>query len=167
MTCHVCRQSLVSLVDGYPFFILLILSPLKNKTKNCGRQASAAGDDVKFDPFQRRSCRPKILWSVGRNNAASPTVADAAGTGAAGMAGVVGAVSGAVGTSDMDAEEGSGVKEAAGPDPEQDEGVDILEAGRMALEKKLGAIRPKTAPRQGAKLTIGKYLQKARPPVDG
>lgn len=42
------------------------------------------------------------------------------------------------------------------------DGVDVLEAGKMALEKSLGAIKTRAAPREGGKLTLGKYLEKAR-----
>lgn len=41
-------------------------------------------------------------------------------------------------------------------------GMDVLEAGRVALEKKMGAVKQTSTPRQGGKLTLGKYLEKAR-----
>lgn len=41
-------------------------------------------------------------------------------------------------------------------------GMDVLEAGRVALEKRIGAVKPTSAPREGGKLTLGKYLEKAR-----
>lgn len=41
-------------------------------------------------------------------------------------------------------------------------GIDVLEAGRTALEKRMVAVKTKSAPRAGGKLTLGKYLEKAR-----
>lgn len=41
-------------------------------------------------------------------------------------------------------------------------GVDVLEAGRKALEKRLSAVKAPAAPREGGRLTLGKYLEKAR-----
>ncbi|CAN0040624.1 unnamed protein product, partial [Ectocarpus fasciculatus] len=47
------------------------------------REASAAGDEGDFDPFKRRSCRPKILWSVGQHSPTRPPPPAAAGGGGA------------------------------------------------------------------------------------
>lgn len=41
-------------------------------------------------------------------------------------------------------------------------GIDIMEAGRAALEKRINAVKTKAAPRQGGKLTLENYLEKAR-----
>lgn len=128
---------------------------------------------MKVDPFQRRSCRPKILWSVGRNGAASQPAGD---SGERGVEEQKQSSPMRNGVEDSEGGEGgeAGKKDAPPPLPRpvglqkmhSFEGVDVLEAGKIALEKRLGATQPKAAPRQGGKLTIGTYLQKARPPVD-
>lgn len=128
---------------------------------------------MKVDPFQRRSCRPKILWSVGRNGSApQPT----GGSGEGGMEEQKQSSPVRNGVEDSEGGEGgeAGKEDTPSPEPRpvglhkmhSFDGVDVLEAGKMALEKRLGATQPKAAPRQGGKLTIGTYLQKARPPVD-
>lgn len=142
------------------------------------REASAAGDEGDFDPFKRRSCRPKILWSVGQNSPPRPPAGGGAaggdGTGeektAATAAGDSGAANGAGGEGARAAEAAPAVQTGGQPKGEEGGlqsmhsfgGVDIMEAGRLALEKRMNAVKTKAASRQGGKLTLDKYLEKAR-----
>lgn len=152
----------------------------------CGRrEASAAGDEGDFDPFKRRSCRPKILWSVGQNSPPRPpaggggggggaaggdgtaaaAAATASGSGAANGAGSEGAKTAAPTVApEAEAPVGGGEPEGAGglQNMHSFGGVDIMEAGRLALEKRVNAVKTKAASRQGGKLTLDKYLEKAR-----
>lgn len=141
------------------------------------REDAAAGNEGQFDPFKRRDCRPKILWSVGQN---SPTRAGAAAGGgvdggedtskaAGGGENDIGKGGGAAGAArSTDGESASGNVGAGDPartglqNMHSFDGVDILEAGKVALEKKLGAVKTRAAPREGGKLTLNKYLEKAR-----
>lgn len=146
------------------------------------REASAAGDEGDFDPFKRRSCRPKILWSVGQNSPPRPPAgggggaADGDGTEekTAAAVGGNGAANGAGGEGAKAAPAAALVEPVApaGGQPEGEGGlqsmhssfggVDIMEAGRLALEKRMNAVKTKAASRQGGKLTLDKYLEKAR-----
>lgn len=135
------------------------------------REASAAGDEGAFDPFKRRSCRPKILWSVGQNSPTRPpppsAAGGAAGDGGGGAAGDANAGGGAAPGASKPPAAASVANGAAGESGLQDMhsfgGVDVMEAGRVALEKRVNAVKTKAAPRgEGGKLTLGKYLEKAR-----
>lgn len=138
------------------------------------REASAAGDEGDFDPFKRRSCRPKILWSVGQHSPTrppSPPAAGGGGGGAAGDANAGGAAAPGASKPPAAASVANGVAGGAGrgagesglQDMHSFGGVDVMEAGRVALEKRVNAVKTKAAPRgEGGKLTLGKYLEKAR-----
>lgn len=133
------------------------------------REASAAGDGGEFDPFKRRSCRPKILWSVGNSSTRPPTEAGGA-AGDGGDGGVEEAKSESATNGVVPAEEGvPDVEEEVAPSEPTGlqkmhsfGGVDVLEAGKAALEKRLGEVKTRAAPREGGRLTLGKYLEKAR-----
>ena len=166
----------------YPVFTHLVLCSYD--TFMGSREASAAGDEGDFDPFKRRSCRPKILWSVGQNSPTRPPSGGAAGSGggaagdgeAAGdkSASGSGAANGGADAAMTAKEKGVGAAAAAAAGKVKVEpggglqnmhsfgGIDIMEAGRAALEKRMNAVKTKAAPRQGGKLTLENYLEKAR-----
>lgn len=156
------------------------------------RDAAADGDEGIFDPFKRRSCRPKILWSVGQNSPTRPPSGGGGGAagdggveeeksatgvsgngganggGGGGAAGGIKAAGGAPAASGM-APAAVAAAAEAGAQPggglqnmHSFGGIDIMEAGRAALEKRMNAVQARAAPRGESKLTLDMYLQKAR-----
>lgn len=129
------------------------------------RKEAASGGNALFDPYRRRDCRPKILWSVG-----GASVDD---NGAAAGEGKAPETNGPKGGEENEAAAATnGTIEA---DRQQDVpslqkmhsfgGVDILEAGKAALEARIAAKQTPAVQREGGKLTLGTYLEKARFPT--
>lgn len=125
------------------------------------------------DPYKRRDCRPKILWSVGGNDA-TQTGAAASGADESGSpeqpASNDAAESSSRTSNGAGSAETNGTHEASPPDPSSlqrlhsFDGDDILEAGKAALEARLAARQAPAVQRASGKLSLGTYLEKARLP---
>ncbi|CAM9730703.1 unnamed protein product [Choristocarpus tenellus] len=139
------------------------------------RQEKANGGSVEeFDPFQRRACRPKILWSVQSNKA--PASSGVPGDSPEGEGGGDEAGESKSEASEELAKDGSGAREVADASMQAPhavlqkahsfEGRDVLEAGRaaaMSLKAKgqRMAAPASSEPRRSG-LSIANYLSKAR-----
>lgn len=137
------------------------------------RIESAAGNAVTVDPYKRRDCRPKILWSVGGNGATQTGAAlsEADGSGSPEQSASNAAAESSSRTSNgAGSAETNGTHEVSPSDPSslqrfhRFEGDDILEAGKAALEARLAARQAPAVQRASGKLSLGTYLEKARLP---
>lgn len=136
---------------------------------------SAAGNAVVVDPYKRRDCRPKILWSVGGNGS---TQAGAAASGADDSGSPDRSASNAAESSTRTLDcAGSAETDGTHAVSRQDlpalprlhsfGGDDILEAGKTALEAWLAARQAPDAQRSqtaSGELSHGTCLRNARLP---